>query len=301
MVMVGEHKTRSRCAILVDVGENMDLQASIAILAQVSCFRTLPRLFVPKQMVGEGSAASAGINAIAEGDLEVSGEHHHGGSPCLVAGPQLDKSGIAEGPRPKSAVVAPRRASWRCRGTAARRPEEASVQSGASCMGKGKGWGDGYTTIAPPPPPPGPGPPPAPPARGPPGPPPAPFACGFHAHSDCSQGSLAYAVNSGSLQSGSKEKLAAFHCHLESTLFQTDQDNFYHISAVISKLCEEEKIDVIGCKTKANRFVQVVCKQCGQYAHARYTVHTKEEERQEGRNRIYKFLKQPVQSGKPTV
>ena len=31
-----------------------------------------------------------------------------------------------------------------------------------------------------------------------------------------------------------------------------DQDNFYRVSTVISKLCEEGKIDVIGCKTKAN-------------------------------------------------
>ena len=46
--------------------------------------------------------------------------------------------------------------------------------------------------------------------------------------------------------------MEAFQSHLENTLFKTDQDNFYRVSIVISKLCEEEKIDVIGCKTKAN-------------------------------------------------
>ena len=46
--------------------------------------------------------------------------------------------------------------------------------------------------------------------------------------------------------------MEAFQSHLENTLFKTDQDNFYRVSTVISKLCEEEKIDVIGCKTKAN-------------------------------------------------
>ena len=35
-------------------------------------------------------------------------------------------------------------------------------------------------------------------------------------------------------------------------MFKTDQDNSYRVSIVISKLCEEEKIDVIGCNTKAN-------------------------------------------------
>ena len=46
--------------------------------------------------------------------------------------------------------------------------------------------------------------------------------------------------------------MEAFQSNLENTLFKTDQDNFYRVSTVISKLCEEEKIDVIGCKTKAN-------------------------------------------------
>ena len=46
--------------------------------------------------------------------------------------------------------------------------------------------------------------------------------------------------------------MEAFQSNLENTLFKTDQDNFYRVSIVISKLCEEEKIDVIGCKTKAN-------------------------------------------------
>ena len=46
--------------------------------------------------------------------------------------------------------------------------------------------------------------------------------------------------------------MEAFQSHLENTLFKTDQDNFYRVSIVISKLCEEEKIDVIGWKTKAN-------------------------------------------------
>ena len=32
----------------------------------------------------------------------------------------------------------------------------------------------------------------------------------------------------------------------ENTLFKTDQDNFYRVATVISKLCEEE------CKTNAN-------------------------------------------------
>ena len=163
---------------------------------------------------------------------------------------------------------------------AARRPEEeqASVQSGASSMGKG--WGDDYATIAPPPP--APGPPPAPPARGPPGPPPAPHPCGFHAHGDYS---AAYKVDSYySLQSESPGQLEAFLSHLESTSFQTDQ-NFNRVSTVISELCMKEKIEVIGCRMKAYRFVQVACKQCGKHACASHAEnYTTEAVRQEGRN-----------------
>ena len=168
-------------------------------------------------------------------------------------------------------------------------------------MGRGKGQGDGYTTIAPPP---RPLPAlPAPSARE-----PAPFACGFHAHSDKSVSSLSYAVSSSNLQSESQKKWFDFQNHLGSTLFNTDQDTWNtDLWRVISKLLEEKKIDVFGCRTKANRWVQVVCKACGQYAHADYgedkraEEHTKEEGRQEGRNRIYRFLKLPVPSGKPTV
>ena len=80
---------------------------------------------------------------MAEDDLEVSGELPHGGSPCPAAGPQLKESGIAG----DSASAGAASSLWRWqRRFAASRPEEgtemsvASVQSGASRMGKG--WGD---------------------------------------------------------------------------------------------------------------------------------------------------------------
>ena len=41
-VIVGEHKTRSRCAILVDVSENMDLQLSIAIFGSSQLLPNTP-------------------------------------------------------------------------------------------------------------------------------------------------------------------------------------------------------------------------------------------------------------------
>ena len=123
-----------------------------------------------------------------------------------------------------------------------------------------------------------------------PGPRPPPCSCTWHQRSNRNIADVGYTIDDYNLQSKSLDRMYNFMTHLGSTMFSDNQQGFSWLSDTLVSLVRDQKIDVVACTTQSNRFIQITCKECGQYCYARYDRYTLPEQKQKSRELILEFL-----------